>query len=110
MSVLKEGAFDEDSADDGTPEPKSMTALSILESLAPTQAPAEAAAPVDGLSVDAESVESVADSAEGSPVEDDVFELEGLDGVRTVTILLLLFARLILESRRKKEPRPQRTS
>ncbi|CAN0362462.1 unnamed protein product [Pylaiella littoralis] len=81
MSVLKEGAFDEDSADDGTPEPKSMTALSILESLAPTQAPAEAAAPVDGLSVDAESVESVADSAEGSPVEDDVFELEGLDGV-----------------------------
>lgn len=80
MSVLEEGAFDEDgSGNERTPEPKSMTALSILESLASTaQAPA---APVDGSGVDAESVESVADSAEGLPVEDDVFELEGLDGV-----------------------------
>lgn len=79
MSVLEEGAFDEEdgSEGEGAPEPKSVTALSILESLASTaQAPA---APVDGSGVDAE-VESVADSAEGLPVE-DVFELEGLDGV-----------------------------
>lgn len=80
MSVLEEGAFDEEGGEEGSPEPKSKTALSILESLASAER-TTAAAPADDSGVDAESdsVES-ADSVEGGPVE-DVFELEGLDGV-----------------------------
>lgn len=80
MSVLEEGAFDEEGGEGDSPEPKSKTALSILESLA-SAARTASAAPADDSGVDAESesVES-ADSVEGAPVE-DVFELEGLDGV-----------------------------
>lgn len=78
MSVVEEGAFGEEGGEEGSPEPKSKTALSILESLA--SAGQAAAAPAEGSGVDAESVES-ADSVGGSPIEDDVFELEGLDGL-----------------------------
>lgn len=78
MSVVEEGAFGEEGGEEVSPEPKSKTALSILESLASAVQPA--AAPAEGSGVDAESVES-ADSVGGSPIEDDVFELEGLDGL-----------------------------
>lgn len=78
MSVVEEGALGEEEGEEGSPEPKSMTALSILESLA--SAGQTVAAPAEGSGVEAESVEST-DSVEGSPIEDDVFELEGLDGL-----------------------------
>lgn len=78
MSVLQEGAFDEDEEEGGSQEPKSVTALSILESLAGGQADT---VPGDRPSVDTESVESLADSGERLAIQDDVFELEGLDGV-----------------------------
>lgn len=78
MSVVEEGAFGEERGEEGSPEPKSMTALSILESLA--SAGRTSAAPAEGSGVDAESVES-ADSVGESPIEDDVFEMEGLDGL-----------------------------
>eukprot|EP00903_Cladosiphon_okamuranus_P013085 g12205.t1 len=78
MSVVEEGGVDEEEGEEGLTEPKSKTALSILESLASAGPPA--AAPAEGSGVDAESVES-ADSVGGSPIEDDVFELEGLDGL-----------------------------
>ena len=78
MSVVEEGAVGEEGGEEGSPEPKSKTALSILESLA--SAGPSVAAPAESSGVDAESVES-ADSVGGSPIEDDVFELEGLDGL-----------------------------
>lgn len=78
MSVVEEGGVGEEEGEEGSTEPKSKTALSILESLASAEQPA--AAPAEGSGVDAESVES-ADSVGGSPIEDDVFELEGLDGL-----------------------------
>lgn len=83
MSVVEEGAFGEEGdgeGEEGSLEPKSKTALSILESLASAEQIPVAAAPAEGSGVDAESVES-ADSVGGSPIEDDVFELEGLDGL-----------------------------
>lgn len=78
MGIVEEGTLDEENQrEEDSPEPKSMTALSILESLA-TKA---VAAPGDGSALDAESVESLVDSAERLAIQDDVFELEGLDGV-----------------------------
>ncbi|CAM9331439.1 unnamed protein product [Ectocarpus sp. 6 AP-2014] len=80
MSVLAEGPLDEEeeeAAEEGTEASKRITALSILESLSQTPA-----APVDGSRVDAESVESLTNIVdERLPIEDDVFELDGLEGV-----------------------------
>lgn len=83
MSVLAEGPLDEEEEEEAAEEAaeasKRMTALSILESL--SQTPAE---PVEGSRVDAESVESLTNVVdERLPIEDDVFELDGLEGVRT---------------------------
>ncbi|CAM9148794.1 unnamed protein product [Ectocarpus fasciculatus] len=81
MSVLAEGPLDEEeeeeAAEEGAEASKRITALSILESLSQTPA-----APVDGSTVDAESVESLTNIVdERLPIEDDVFELDGLEGV-----------------------------
>lgn len=85
MSVLDEGELnegDEIESDDPSPGPKSITALSLLESLAKktevTTGPEEGA---PGRDNDNESVESLGDSSERLPIQDDVFELEGLDEV-----------------------------
>lgn len=76
MSVVQEGAFDEEGeGNEGSPELKKMTALSILESLG-TQADEGTS---DGPGVDAESSESSADGGERLTIEDDVFGLEGLE-------------------------------
>lgn len=78
MSVLDEGALgDEEENDDASQGPRSMTALSILESLA-KQVPS---ASFNGASEPDESVESLADRSERLTIQDDVFELEGLDEV-----------------------------
>lgn len=82
MSVLQEAALDEEEEGEApSPKPKSFTALSILESLA-GQADADAAqAAADVVAAgDAQSVESLGDSSgERLPIDDDVFELEGLE-------------------------------
>lgn len=85
MSVLEEGALDEeDDREENSPKPKSLTALSILESLAgPADADAADAAAVpateDVPGEDAQSVESLGDSSGERLAIDDVFELEGLE-------------------------------
>lgn len=83
MSVLEEAALDEEEdREQPSPKPKSFTALSILESLA-GQADADAAAvpaTEDVPGEDAQSVESLGDSSgERLAIDDDVFELEGLE-------------------------------
>lgn len=87
MSVLAEGELDEGEetgtdSDVPSPGPKSMTALSLLESLAKknemTTSPDKGAPDCDN---DNESVESSGDSSERLPIQDDVFELEELDEV-----------------------------
>lgn len=80
MSVLEEGALDDEKTEEPSPKPKSLTALSILESLA-GQADEDAAdVPADVPSEDAQSVESLGHSSgERLPIDDDVFELEGLE-------------------------------
>lgn len=82
MSILKEGALEEEEEAEGggTTEAKTVTALSILEGLSAERI--LSTAPAEGSAVDVESEESLADSVERSPIEDDVFELEGLEGVR----------------------------
>lgn len=84
MSVLEEGTVDDEQEEaEGSPRPKSVTALSILEAFKtkPSEAPDEGG---DGL--DAESVESVGDSGERLAAQDDVFELEGLDVVSVMMV------------------------
>lgn len=85
MSVLPEGEQSEDETDlDTAAGPKSVTALSILESLAEQAAASEDSPAPDGEAsgLDEESVESSADNTERRlTIEDDVFGLEGLEEV-----------------------------
>lgn len=79
MSVLEEATFDEEEEGEKkkNSEIKTATALSILESFAGQTGVAHGEGPdVD----DTESMESSVDS-ERLPIQEDVFELEGLEGV-----------------------------
>lgn len=85
MSVLREGELTEEDGtetDDPSPGPKSMTALSMLELLAEEADTANATPDEAVCGVDNESVESLGDSSERLAIQEDVFELEGLDEVR----------------------------
>ncbi|CAM9538796.1 unnamed protein product [Laminaria digitata] len=95
MSVLEEGGLDEEEErEEPSPKPKSLTALSILESLA-GQAEEDAAAadvPKDVVpGEDAQSVESSSDSSgeRQLTIDDDVFELEGLEVADDLAALTL---------------------
>lgn len=84
MSVLEEAALDEEEeGEEPSPKPKSLTALSILESLAgeaDKDAADAAEVPTGVPGGDARSVESLGDSSgERLAIDDDVFELEGLE-------------------------------
>lgn len=88
MAVVDEGPFDEDEErDDGPRKPKSVTALSILEALAGQSGPA---APLDEAGHDTDSVESLGDSGEHHPIQEDVFELEGIDGVSDFSMIRVM--------------------
>lgn len=81
MSVLEEAALDEEEeGEEPSPKPKSLTALSILESLARQVDKDAAEVPAGVPGGDARSVESLGDSSgERLTIDDDVFELEGLE-------------------------------
>lgn len=95
MPVLDESASGEgEDTDDAFQGPRSMTALSILESLADQESPSSANAVSDPEEEELEdSLESLADRSERLTIQDDVFELEGLD---EVSVLGMLSTRLSL--------------
>ncbi|CAM9954100.1 unnamed protein product [Sphacelaria rigidula] len=91
MGVLDEGHLSEEEEteiDEQSPGPKSMTALSLLESLAEKAAEATAKRDVEEVvgadnddNDDNESLASSQNSSDGLPIQDDVFELEELEEV-----------------------------
>lgn len=94
MDVLDEGHLSEEEQteiDEQSPGPKSMTALSLLESLAEKAAEANAKRDVEEVvgadnddnddNDENESVVSSQNSSDGLPVQDDVFALEELEEV-----------------------------